>query len=59
MKTRVEEYIREDESNPYRKWFDRLNRQAAVKVATALIRIELGNLSNVKWFDGIGEYIID
>ena len=33
--------------------------QAAAKVTTALLRLELGNLSNVKWFDGIGEYRID
>ncbi len=32
---------------------------AAAKVSTAKVRMELGNLSSVKWFRGIGEYIID
>ena len=59
MKIRVEEYLREDESSPYRKWFDDLEANAAAKVATALVRLELGNTSNVKWFDGIGEVRID
>jgi putative addiction module killer protein len=59
MKIKVEEYIREDDSNPYRDWFNNLDVQAATKVATALLRVEMGNTSNVKWFEGIGEYRID
>lgn len=56
---RVVEYIRKDQSSPYKRWFDALNVQAASKVATALLRMELGNTSNIKWFAGIGEYRID
>ena len=59
MKIRIEEYICDDASNPYRDWFDDLDVQAAAKVATALLRLELGNTSSVKWFQGIGEYRID
>jgi putative addiction module killer protein len=59
MKIRVEEYIRPDGSIPYKEWFDSLDAQAAAKVATAKIRMELGNTSNVKWFSGIGECVID
>ena len=59
MKIRVEEYIRKDKSIPYKSWFDSLDAQAAAKVATAKLRMEMGNTSSVKWFDGIGEYIID
>ena len=55
----MEEYIRPDGSSPYRDWFDGLDAQAAAKVTTAKLRMELGNTSNVKWFSGIGEYIID
>ena len=55
----VEEYIREDGSNPYRRWFDSLDAQAAAKVATAVYRLATGNTSNVKWFTGIGERVID
>ena len=54
----IKEYIREDYSNPYEKWFNSLNIQAAAKIAVAIARIELGNTSNIKWFEGIGEYRI-
>ncbi|HUW54527.1 MAG TPA: type II toxin-antitoxin system RelE/ParE family toxin [Rhodanobacter sp.] len=59
MTWKVEEYIAEDGSIPYRDWFDGLNVQAAAKVATAVLRMEMGNISSVKWFGGIGEYRID
>ncbi len=55
----VEEYLRANGASPYRTWFDSLDAQAAVKVVTAKLRLELGNTSNVKWFGGIGEYVID
>lgn len=55
----VVEYVREDGSNPYRAWFDSLHAQAAAKVATAAVRLELGNMSRVKWIGTIGEYRID
>lgn len=55
----VQEYIREDGSSPYQKWFDGLGTQAAAKVTVAIARLELGNTSNIKWFDGIGEYKIN
>ncbi|MFM5892158.1 MAG: hypothetical protein ACKOQS_28350 [Dolichospermum sp.] len=53
---KVQEYIQEDGSSPYQEWFDSLDVQAAAKVTVAKSRLELGNTSNVKWFDGIGEY---
>jgi putative addiction module killer protein len=59
MAIRVVEYIREDASIPYKQWFDSLTSQAAAKVTVAKLRIELGNTSSIKWFDGIGEYVID
>lgn len=55
----VVEYLRADGSNPYRAWFDGLHAQAAAKVATAVMRLELGNLSRVKWIGAVGEYRID
>jgi hypothetical protein len=36
-----------------------LDAQAAAKVATAKLRMELGNTSNVKRFSGIEEYVVD
>lgn len=59
MKIKVEEYICPDGSNPYKAWFDNLDPQAATKIVTAKLRLELGNTSSVKWFEGIGEYVID
>jgi putative addiction module killer protein len=55
----VVEYVRQDGSNPYRTWFERLHAQAAAKVATAVLRLELGNMSRVKWIGTIGECRID
>ena len=56
----VREYVRDDGSCPFRVWFDGLAGQAAAKVATAILRLEMGNTSNVKWIGGgCGEYRID
>ena len=59
MSIKVEEYIRKDASNPYKQWFDGLTSQAAAKVTVAKLRMELGNASSIKWFNGMGEYVID
>ena len=59
MKIRLEEYILEDGTSPYKTWFEGLDAQAAAKVTVAKMRLELGNTSNVDWFRGIGEYKID
>ena len=59
MPIKVEEYLREDASSPYKTWFDSLPAQVAAKVTVAKLRMELGNTSNIKWFDGMGEYVID
>ena len=59
MPIRVEEYLREDGSNPYKGWFDRLDPQSAAKVTTAKLRLERGNTSSIKWFAGMGECVID
>jgi putative addiction module killer protein len=59
MAIKVEENIREDASNPYKQWFDDLSAEAAAKVTVAILRMELGNTSSIKWFDGMGEYVID
>ena len=56
---RIQEYIARDGSNPYATWFKSLDTMAAIKVSVAKARMESGNTSNIKWFDGIGEYKID
>lgn len=47
------------DQTPNKDWFDSLNAHAAAKVTVAKARLELGNTSSIKWFDGIGEYRID
>jgi putative addiction module killer protein len=59
MTIRVEEYLRADGSNPYRRWAEGLSREAAAKVELALFRLSGGHRSRLKWFDGLGEYRID
>lgn len=44
----VREYVDARGRSPYAGWFDRLDARAAVKVATALLRMERGNLSNAR-----------
>ena len=56
----VREYLDTLGNSPYAKWFDRLNVAAAVKVTTAVHRMEQGNFSNVKGVGaGVYEYRID
>ncbi len=56
----VSEYLDEQGRSPFARWFDRLNAAAAAKVATALVRMEQGNLSNAESVGGgVFEYRID
>ncbi len=55
----VKELLLPDGKCPYADWFGRLDAMAAAKVSVAASRMEQGNLSNVEWFRGIGEYKID
>ena len=48
----VTEYIDERGRSPFGRWFDGLDARAAAKVRTALARMELANLSNVKTVGG-------
>ena len=52
----IREFIDVDGRTPFAKWFDRLDARAAAKVATALVRMEQGNLSNVK---GVGSGVFE
>ncbi len=57
---KIREYIDTQGHSPYARWFDGLNARAAAKVTTAKIRMEQGNLSNVKRVRaGVFEYRID
>ena len=56
----VREYLDRLGRSPYAAWFDRLNREAAAKVAAALARMQQGNFSNAKSVgSGVYEYRID
>ena len=52
----VREFLDPQGVSPYKIWFDRLNPQAAAKVAIALTRLALGNFSNVK---GVGSGVFE
>jgi putative addiction module killer protein len=55
----LEEYLQDNDTSPFGRWFSTLDAQAALRVSTALLRLELGNTSNIKWFEGLGEYRIN
>ena len=56
----VREYVDPQGGSPFAVWFDGLNAPAAAKVATALVRVEHGNLSNTKGVGaGVSEVRID
>ena len=56
----IKEYVDANGRSPYANWFDGLNAPAAARVATALVRMEQGNLSNVAGVGaGVFEYRLD
>ena len=56
----IGEYVDARGRNPFGRWVSRLDRHAAARVATALYRMEMGNLSNAKGVGGgVFEYRID
>ena len=59
MGIQVEDYIRADQSSPFKRWRERLAPQPRAKVDAAVARIEQGNTSNIKWLGNIGEYVIN
>lgn len=59
MSHQIKELLLDDGSSPFARWFGSLQAAGAARVSVAVSRMEQGNLSNVKWFRGIGEYRID
>lgn len=56
----IREFVDARGSSPFGRWVGRLDRHAAARVATALYRMEMGNLSNAKGVGGeVLEYRID
>jgi hypothetical protein len=56
----LQEYTSTDGRSPFADWFNDLDAPAAAKIATALIRVELGNFSNAKGVGaGVFEYRVD
>jgi putative addiction module killer protein len=53
-------YVAPSGEEPFAEWFAELDGAAAAKITRALVRIEQGNLSNVKSVgEGVLEYRID
>lgn len=48
----IGEFVDARGSSPFGRWVSRLDRHAAARVATALYRMEMGNLSNAKGVGG-------
>lgn len=59
MDFNVVEFVLENGKSPYEEWFLSLDPVAAAKIAVAKFRLQQGNISNIRWFGGIGEYRID
>ena len=56
----IREYLTAQGRSPFGQWFEGLNAPAAARIATAMVRIEQGNLSNAKGVgEGVLEYRID
>ena len=56
----IDEFVDAQGNSPFGRWVSRLDRHAAARVATALYRMEMGNLSNAKGVGGgVLEYRID
>jgi putative addiction module killer protein len=56
----VREFLERDGSSPFERWFATLDGTAAAKITAAVLRLELGNFSNVKGVGaGVFEYRID
>ncbi|HEX4075544.1 MAG TPA: type II toxin-antitoxin system RelE/ParE family toxin [Candidatus Acidoferrales bacterium] len=56
----VREYLDRRGHSPFAAWTNRLDKEAAAKVAVALARIQQGNFSNAKGVGaGVYEYRID
>lgn len=49
-------FLAEDGHSPFREWFGALDPIARAKVTTAIVRLEQGNLSNVK---SVGEGVLE
>ena len=60
IRVQVLQYLDPNGRNPFARWFDGLDPQAAAKVTIAVARLEQGNLSNTKGVGaGVLEYRID
>ena len=56
----IRDFLDEQGRSPFGLWFEGLDPVVAVKVTTAITRMSLGNLSNIKGVgEGVLEYRID
>lgn len=57
---KLREYLEDDGSSPYARWFDSLEPVAAAKVTTAKTKLELGHFGKLEPVgEGVFEYKID
>ena len=56
----VRYYVSASGKSPFAEWFEEVDAAASAKITRALVRMEQGNLSNVKTVgEGVLEYRID
>ena len=56
MRYEIKELVLDNGKNPFVEWLNSLDPNAFAKVSSAVFKMKQGNLSNVKYFRGIGEY---
>ena len=52
----IREFLDDDGHSPFGHWFNRLSSTVSARIATALYRMEQGNLSNAK---GVGSGVME
>jgi putative component of toxin-antitoxin plasmid stabilization module len=52
----LREFLDERDRSPFRAWFRALDAAAAARINAALVRLEIGNTSNVKGVGGGGAF---
>lgn len=56
MKIDIREYITDSERRPFTEWLEDVDSKAALKISTAISRMQSGNFSNVK---GVGSGVFE
>src|SRR5687768_15324234 len=57
---RLSRYVKQDGSEPFSKWLNKLDVSVQRRIRVGLARLEAGNFSSIKWLGGnLGEFRMD